>query len=44
MRQFATYAVIFFLIIVVSLATIAALGQNSNNTFNTVKKALPTGR
>jgi hypothetical protein len=44
MRQVATYAVIFFLIIVAGIATITALGQNSNTTFNTVKNALPTGR
>jgi len=43
MRQFAQYAVILVLIIVVGIAAIAFLGQNSNSTFNTVKNALPAG-
>jgi Flp pilus assembly pilin Flp len=43
MRQFAQYAVILVLIMVVGIATIAFLGQNSKNTFTTVKNALPTG-
>jgi Flp pilus assembly pilin Flp len=31
------------LIIVVCIGTITALGQNANNTFTTVKNALPSG-
>ena len=37
------YAVMLALIIVVCIGTITALGQNANNTFLTVKNALPTG-
>ena len=37
------YAVMLALIIVVCIATITALGQGANTTFNTVQAALPTG-
>ena len=37
------YAVMLALIIVVCIGTITALGQNANNTFTTVKNALPSG-
>jgi pilus assembly protein Flp/PilA len=37
------YAVMLALIIVVCIATITALGQNANATFDTVKNALPSG-
>jgi Flp pilus assembly pilin Flp len=43
MRQFAQYAVILLLIIVVGIAAIAFLGQNSKNAFTTVQNALPAG-
>jgi Flp pilus assembly pilin Flp len=43
MRQFAQYAVMLVLITVVGIATMTLLGQNSKNTFNTVKNALTTG-
>jgi Flp pilus assembly pilin Flp len=44
MRQFAQYGLILLLIIVAGIATITFLGQNSRDTFTTVKNALPTGR
>jgi pilus assembly protein Flp/PilA len=37
------YAVMLALIIVVCIATVTALGNNANNTFQTVNNALPTG-
>jgi pilus assembly protein Flp/PilA len=37
------YAVMLALIIVVCIASVTALGQNANTTFQTVKNALPTG-
>jgi pilus assembly protein Flp/PilA len=37
------YAVMLALIIVVCIASVTALGTNANNTFQTVKNALPTG-
>ena len=37
------YAVLLALIIVVCLGTLTALGSNSNNTYRTVKNALPGG-
>jgi pilus assembly protein Flp/PilA len=37
------YAVMLALIIVVCIGTITALGNNANNTFLTVKNALPSG-
>jgi pilus assembly protein Flp/PilA len=37
------YAVMLALIIVVCIGTITALGNNANNTFLTVKNALPAG-
>jgi Flp pilus assembly pilin Flp len=43
MRRFAQYALMLVLITVVGIATLTVLGQNSNNTFTTVKNALPTG-
>ena len=36
------YAVMLALIIVVCIGAITTLGQNANNTFNTVDSALPT--
>ena len=37
------YAVMLALIIVVCIATVTALGQNANTTFQTVNNALPSG-
>jgi len=37
------YAVMLALIIVVCIATVTALGNNANNTFQTVNNALPSG-
>jgi pilus assembly protein Flp/PilA len=37
------YAVMLALIIVVCIASVTALGQNANTTFQTVQNALPTG-
>jgi pilus assembly protein Flp/PilA len=37
------YAVMLALIIVVCIGAITTLGQNANNTFNTVDAALPSG-
>jgi pilus assembly protein Flp/PilA len=37
------YAVMLALIIVVCIGAITTLGQNANNTFNTVDAALPAG-
>ena len=37
------YAVMLALIIVVCIGTITASGNNANQTFTTVKNALPTG-
>ena len=37
------YAVMLALIIVVCIGAITVLGNNANNTFNTVKNALPSG-
>jgi len=37
------YAVMLALIIVACIATVTALGNNANNTFQIVKNALPTG-
>ena len=37
------YAVMLALIIVVCIASVTALGNNANNTFQVVKNALPTG-
>ena len=37
------YAVMLALIIVVCIATVTSLGNNPNNTFQTVNNALPTG-
>jgi pilus assembly protein Flp/PilA len=37
------YAVMLALINIVCIASVTALGQNANTTFQTVKNALPTG-
>jgi pilus assembly protein Flp/PilA len=37
------YAVMLALIIVVCIASVTALGNNANNTFQVVKNALPSG-